>query len=61
LTAATKERMRQRIPPALSRTGSEIPPRVTFEPAAGPKQTFAIRGDAADLTIREEDEEEASK
>jgi hypothetical protein len=53
--------MRQRIPPALSRTGSEIPPRVTFELAAGPKQTFAIRGHAAELTIREDDEEEASK
>ncbi|MEY2395106.1 MAG: hypothetical protein QOF94_1451 [Acidobacteriaceae bacterium] len=53
--------MATRIPPALSRTGSEIPPRVTFEPAAGPKQTFTIRRPAADLTIREEDEEEAAK
>jgi hypothetical protein len=42
-------------------TWQRNPSRVTFEPAGGPKQTFAIRGHAADLTVREEDDEEASK
>jgi hypothetical protein len=39
------------------------PARVTFEPAASPKQTFAIRGRAADLVneSEEQEDEEASK
>src|SRR5258706_4919835 len=39
------------------------PVRVTFEPAASPKQTFAIRGHAIDLINEreEQDDEEASK
>jgi hypothetical protein len=38
------------------------PVRVTFEPAAAPKQTFAIRGHAVDLVNEtEEEDEEASK
>ena len=38
------------------------PARVTFEPAASPKQTFAIRGHAVDLINESEEEnEEASK
>jgi hypothetical protein len=39
------------------------PARVTFEPSASPKQTFAIRGHAFDLVIESEEQEneEASK
>ena len=39
------------------------PARVTFEPAASPKQTFVIRGHAVDLIneSEEQDDEEASK
>jgi hypothetical protein len=34
------------------------PARVTFEPAAAPKQTFAIRGHTVDLVIESEDPED---
>jgi hypothetical protein len=34
------------------------PTRVTFEPAAAPKQTFAIRGHAVDLVVESEDQED---
>jgi hypothetical protein len=34
------------------------PTRVTFEPAAAPKQTFAIRGHAIDLVVESEDQED---
>jgi len=39
------------------------PVRVSFEPVAGPKETFAVRGRVVDLitTIEEEDDEEATK
>ncbi len=37
------------------------PVRVSFEPAGGTKQTFAIRGHAADLVNDSEEEEEGSK
>ena len=37
------------------------PSRVSFEPAGGPKQTFAIHGHSVDIMIEEEDDEEASK
>jgi hypothetical protein len=39
------------------------PARVTFEPAASPKQTFAIRGHAVDVVIESEEpeDEEASR
>ncbi len=43
--------------PAWQRT----PIRVTFEPAGGAKETFAIRGHVVDLITEEEDEEEAAK
>ena len=41
-------------------TWQRNPSRVSFEPAGGPKQTFAIRGHSVDLLTEEEDEE-ASK
>jgi hypothetical protein len=41
-------------------TWQRNPSRVSFEPAGGPKQTFAIRGHSVDLLADEEDEE-ASK
>jgi hypothetical protein len=37
------------------------PVRVSFEPGAGAKQTFAIRGHVVDLVNDAEDEEEGSK
>lgn len=37
------------------------PVRVSFEPAGGAKQTFAIRGHAADLVNDSEEEEEGAK
>jgi hypothetical protein len=37
------------------------PSRVSFEPAGGPKQTFAIRGHTVDLVTEEDEDEEASK
>lgn len=37
------------------------PVRVTFDPPNGAKQTFAIRGHAADLVSEDEDDEEASR
>jgi hypothetical protein len=37
------------------------PTRVTFEPAAAAKQTFAIRGHVADILEDSEDEEEGTK
>jgi len=37
------------------------PARVTFEPAAGGKQTFAIRGHIVDLITEEEEDEEAAR
>jgi hypothetical protein len=43
-------------------TWQRDPARVTFEPAALPRQTFAIRGRVVDvITEEQEDEEEASK
>ncbi len=43
-------------------TWQRDPARVTFEPAALPRQTFAIRGQVVDvITEDQEDEEEASK
>jgi hypothetical protein len=44
-------------------TWQRSPPRVTFETAATPKQTFAIRGHAVDLVVESEEpeDEEASK
>ena len=37
------------------------PTRVTFEPAAAAKQTFAIRGHVVDLMTEEDDDEDATK
>ena len=42
-------------------TWQRNPSRVSFEPIAGPKQTFAIRGHSVDLVAEEEEDEEASK
>lgn len=42
-------------------TWQRSPMRVSFEPADGAKQTFAIRGRAADLVNDAEEEEEAAK
>jgi hypothetical protein len=42
-------------------TWQRIPARVTFEPAAGTKQAFAIRGHMVDFVADDEEDEEASK
>jgi hypothetical protein len=42
-------------------TWQRSPMRVSFEPAAGAKQTFAIRGHVVDLVNDAEEEEEGSK
>jgi hypothetical protein len=42
-------------------TWQRNPPRISFEPTGGSKQTFAIRSHSVDLVTEEIDDEEASK
>ncbi len=64
-TESSEREMKEATPDSACPTPAwqRSPARVTFEPASGPKQTFAIRGHSVDLVNENEEKEseEASK